>query len=286
MSLAVRVCARLDIKPSIGVVKGRRMDGLHRVGDPLELAQRYEAQGADEILYLDTTASLYGRLVDTDLIRRTNDVLSTPMTVGGGVRSLEDFAAIIRGGAEKVAMNTAALARPELIRECAEAFGSQAVVISLEVKRGLHHPDVSFMSRGYRRPSGADASATRDILRAPRMREAEWTAYCLGGREPSGRDAVEWSQEAVARGAGELLVTSVDRDGTRSGFDTELIRALRAELPGTVIVASGGCGTPEDVLRGLEAGASAVAVGTYLHEGGTVGAIKQCMADHGIEVRV
>lgn len=246
MSLCVRVVARLDIKPSLGCVKGVRFEGLRRVGDPFELARRYDAQGADELVVLDGTASLYERLVDFNLLGRINEQLYVPLTVGGGVRSYQDFARMIRGGAEKVAINTAALARPELITECAEQFGSQAVVVSVEYRDGA--------------------------------------VFCLGGRERQSLGVIDWCQDAVALGAGELLLTSIDRDGVRQGYDLEMLGKLRPRVT-VPIVASGGAGHPRHCVEAIEAGASAVALGAALHTGLTIGEVKRYMADEGIEVR-
>ncbi len=252
MSLATRVIARLDIKPGIGVVKPIRFEGLRKVGEPAAMAQRYDEQGIDELLYVDVTASLYGRNALMPLIKLTSDTTFTPLTVCGGIRTFEDFRQAMRWGADKVAMNTGALANPKLITECARAFGAQAVVLSIEAK----------------------------------STEFGWFAYYNGGREASKRAVLNWAHEAVMRGAGEVLITSIDHDGTRQGYDLNLIRCLRAVLPGVVITASGGCGRPQDCVEALRAGASAVALGTWLHGGGTVGALKAALADAGVEVRV
>lgn len=247
MSLAVRVVARLDVKPSIGVVKGIRFDGLKRVGDPIELARRYQDQGADEILWLDTTASLMGRPAGIP-----DFLFYTPVTYGGGIRTPGGFAQVLRTGAEKGALNTGAFADLDLIEICAKAWGSQAVVVSIEAKKA----------------------------------RVGWKAYTLGGREWSGWDVEAWARQAVQRGAGEILLTSVDRDGTRAGYDLELIRAVRASAPHTPLVASGGFGHPVDAASAIEAGASAVAVGTWLHRGGNVLDIKRALAEAGHEVRI
>ena len=246
MSLATRVVARIDVKRSIGAIKGRRMDGLRRVGDAAELALRYEAQGADEILMVDLTASLYRQRLALEYATQAVRCLHTPLTFGGGVHTLEGFARVIRGVGEKAALCSAAFF-PGLIAECAQAFGSQAVVVEVQV-------------RGDR-------------------------AYYHAGRQPSAWKAVDWCAEAIRRGAGELLLTSVEHDGMETGYNVDLIRAVRARLPGTVLTASGGCGRPEDCVAAIQAGASAVAVGTYLHSGGTVGAIKEALAEAGVEVR-
>ena len=268
--LATRVIARLDMKPSLGVVKGVRFEGLRVIGDPRTLATKYAAAGADELLYLDLTASLYGRNALLDLVRWTaGGEVWVPLTVGGGVRSAEDVRALLRAGADKVALNTAALARPALIRECAEAFGSQAIVVEVQAKRRgrpLGASRIDDLGRGRYLPIGSNG----------------WEAYSLGGREPSGRDACEWAREAAGRGAGEILLTSIDRDGTGLGFDLELLAALALDVP---LIASGGCRGPADAQAALRLGADAVAIGTWLHRGGDLGAFKRALVEAGVEVR-
>jgi cyclase len=248
--LATRVIARLDVKAPQGVVKGRRMDGLRVVGPPAAVALEAEAAGADEILLLDVVASLYGRGPDLDLIRWTAAWLATPLTVGGGIRTLGDVRAVMRAGADKVAVNTAALARPGLLREIAEAYGRQALVASLEAKR---------IGPG-------------------------WTAYTCGGREPSGRPVAEWAAMAVAQGAGEVLLTSVDHDGMGDGPDLALIRAVTAACPDTPLVYSGGIATADHARAALAAGADAVAVASLLHTMG-LGRLKVDLADAGVAIR-
>ena len=247
MTLATRVIARLDLKRSLGVVKGRALEGLRRVGAAATLAVRYEAQGADELLLLDITASLYRQPLALDLLGALGPLLTTPVTVGGGVRTFEDFRAALRHAGEKVALCTQALRTPALITACAHRFGSQAVVVEVQVRgdQAVYH----------------------------------------AGREPSGRNAVEWACEAVDRGAGELLITSVERDGTRRGMDLATLEKLapRVSVP---IVASGGAGCARHCLQALDAGASAVAVSTILHQGVTIGEIKRVLADEGVEVRL
>lgn len=228
MSL-LRLIARLDIKGA-NVVKGIHFEGLRVVGKPEALARKY-AEEADELLYLDTVASLYGRNQLTELLERTTDDVFIPITVGGGIQSRADVKRLLDAGADKVAVNTAALKRPALINEIAEYYGSQAIVVSIEAKRT---------------PDG-------------------WEAYTDNGRERTHQDAVRWALEAVDRGAGELLVTSIDRDGTRRGFELDLVAAIapRVRCP---VVAAGGAGSIDDVRRVVrEAKADAVAIGTALH---------------------
>lgn len=246
--LAVRVCARLDVKPTLGVVKGVRFEGLRVVGPVHELAARYEAHGADEILYLDITASLYGRPMSLDTVRRLATELTIPLTVGGGVRTLDDVRAVMRAGADKVAINTGAFADPGLIRAAARMVGSQAIVASIESKRC----------------------------------DRDHEPYTLGGRERTGWKLADWIARVVEDGAGEVLLTSIDRDGTRQGYDFLLPRGL--PVP---VVVSGGAGHPAHCVAALMVGADAVAVGTILHDGTTtIGAIKQHLQEDGINVRL
>ena len=249
--LATRILARLDVKPSLGVVKGRRMEGLRVVGDPHELAVKYAEQGADEILYLDITASLYGQPAIHELVSRTARDVYVPLTVGGGVRTLEDVRRLLRAGADKVAINTAALARPAFITEIAETFGSQCVVVSVEAKK----------CRG------------------------KYMAYANSGRDTTGRVADEWIYEATERGAGEILVTSVDRDGTQQGLDEDFVAWASPASNDVPLVVSGGFGAPSDSVMAAQWHADAVAVGAWLHAGGTVGAIKDALEGAGMEVR-
>ena len=248
MSLATRVIARLDVKPSLGVVKGRRMEGLRVVGDPHEMALKYAAQGADEILYLDVVASLYGMPSIHELVSRTARDVYVPLTVGGGIRTLEDVRRLLRAGADKVAINTAAIERPGFITEIAETFGSQCVVVSVEA----------------------------------RNKEAMKNA----GRDESGWPVDMWISEAVERGAGEILVTDVLRDGTMQGFGEDLVATITPAADGVPLVFSGGLGSPADAVRAVEWYADAVAVGAALHyDKTTIGEIKAALTAAGHEVR-
>ena len=229
MSL-LRLIARLDIKGP-NVVKGIQMEGLRVVGKPSELAKRYAESGADEILYLDTVATLYGRNQLEGLLEQTSEEVFIPITVGGGIKSLQDARNLLRAGADKVAVNTAAIRQPEIVRAISGSCGAQALVISIEAKRH---------SRG-------------------------WEAYTDNGRERTGKDAIQWAEEAVSLGAGEILITSIDQDGTRRGCDLPLINALKG-LP-VPVTACGGVGTVEHLREALNAGADAVAIGSALHYG-------------------
>jgi len=233
MSL-LRLIARLDIKGS-NVVKGIQMEGLRVVGKPEEMAKRYAEEGADEILYMDTVASLYGRNQLEALLEKTCEEVFVPITVGGGIRSVQDARRLFNAGADKVAINTAALSNPDLINEMADKFGSQAVVVSIEAKR-----------------SGES-----------------YECYVDNGRQRTGVVVNSWVDQAIARGAGELLLASVDRDGTRRGFDTTLISAIAPHVP-VPVTAAGGMGTLEHLKDVLVNGkADAVAVASALHYGKT-----------------
>ena len=231
MSL-LRLIARLDIKGA-NVVKGVQMEGLRVVGKPEEMAKHYAESGADEIFYLDVVASLYGRNQLESLLEKTCESVFVPITVGGGISSKADARRLFNAGADKIAVNTAALKRPDLINELADHFGRQAVVVSIEAKR---------VNGG-------------------------WESYVDNGRQRTGMDVARWAFNAVARGAGELLLTSVDRDGTRRGFDTELIAAIAPNVP-VPVTASGGLGSLEHLRSVLVDGkADAVAVASALHYG-------------------
>lgn len=228
---SIRLIARLDIKGP-NLIKGVHLEGLRVVGDPQAFARRYYEAGADELIYMDIVASLYGRNSLLEVVRRAADEVFIPMTVGGGIRSLDDVRDVLRAGADKVAINTAAVRRPELISEVARRFGSQCMVLSVEAKR---------------RPGGG------------------WEAFTDNGRERTGLDALDWVRRGAALGAGEVLLTSVDQEGTRKGFDVELARAVTDSVQLPVIV-SGGMGVPEHLVQVvLEGGADAVAMADVLH---------------------
>lgn len=249
--MSIRLIARLDVKGP-NLIKGVHLEGLRVVGDPNVFARRYYDAGIDELIYMDVVASLYGRNNLTDIVRRTAEDVFVPLTVGGGVRSVEDVELLLRSGADKVAVNTAAVARPELIREIAGRFGSQCMVLSIEAKQD-----------------------------GPR-----WEAYTDNGREHTGLDAVEWASRGAELGAGEILLTSVDREGTRSGFDLELVHAVATavDIP---VIASGGMGTIEHVVDVVERGAAdAVAIADALHyDRVDLGDIRRALLDRGISVR-
>ncbi len=257
MSLAVRVIPCLDVDAG-RVVKGVNFVGLRDAGDPVELARRYDEQGADELTFLDVTASSAERETTYDIVRRTAEQVFIPLTVGGGVRSAQDVDRLLRAGADKVGVNTAAIARPALVAEIADRFGAQVLVVSLDVRRCL--PDGEQTGSGY-----------------------EVTTH--GGRRGTGVDAVEWAAQVAELGAGEILVNSMDADGTRDGFDTELLRAVRA-VAAVPLVASGGAGRVEHFSPAVEAGADAVLAASVFHFGElTVGDVKAALAAAGHPVR-
>jgi imidazole glycerol-phosphate synthase subunit HisF len=248
-----RVIPCLDVDGG-RVVKGIEFLDIRDAGDPVELACHYEREGADELVFLDITATHERRETIASLARKTADDVFVPFTIGGGVRSVEDAQAVLDAGADKVSVNSAALARPELIDELAGVFGSQCVVLAIDAKA---------------RPEGP----------------ARWEAFVAGGRTPTGRDVVEWAREAVRRGAGEILLTSMDRDGTSEGYDLELTRAV-SDAVDVPVIASGGAGELEHLVEALRAGADAVLCASIFHyDRHTVAAAKAHLAAAGIPVR-
>jgi imidazole glycerol-phosphate synthase subunit HisF len=260
----VRVIPCLDVDAG-RVVKGVQFVDLFDAGDPVELATRYDAQGADELVFLDITASSDHRSTMVEVVSRTAEVVFIPFTVGGGVRSVEDARRLLRAGADKVAVNTAAVDRPDLIAELADEFGNQCVVVAIDARR--------------RRPSGPDAGA-------PWTEDLGWEVYTHGGRTPTGLDALEWAERCAAIGAGEILLTSMDRDGTRDGFDVELTKAVSGRCP-VPIIASGGVGSLQDLAEGALVGeADAVLAASIFHLGEyTVGQAKAHLQQAGVDVR-
>lgn len=230
----VRLIARLDVKGP-NLIKGIHLEGLRKVGNPHDYAQRYYQAGVDELLYMDIVASLYGRNGLCDLVQKAAENIFIPITVGGGIRSIVDIEQMLRCGADKVAINTAAIHRPALISDAARRFGSQCVVLSIEAKRT---------------PSGTG-----------------WLAFTDNGREHTGRDVVDWAREATELGAGEILLTSIDREGTRKGFDLDLVRTV-SDAVNVPVITSGGMGAPDHLIDVVKTGrADAVAMADILHYG-------------------
>jgi imidazole glycerol-phosphate synthase subunit HisF len=256
MSLAIRVIPCLDVDGG-RVVKGVNFADLRDAGDPLELARAYDAAGADELTFLDVTASSGDRETTYDLVRRTAEQVFIPLTVGGGVRAVEDVDRLLRAGADKVGVNTAAIKRPELITEIAERFGRQVLVLSADVRR------------------------CRDDVRT----DSGFEVTTHGGRTSTGIDAIEWAARAAELGAGEILLNSMDADGTKDGYDLELIRLVRAEVT-IPVIASGGAGKVEDFPPAVAAGADAVLAASVFHFGElSIGQVKDALRETGHPVR-
>jgi cyclase len=261
------------------VVNGVEFVDIRDAGDPVELAAHYDREGADEVVFLDITATHEKRDTIAKLARSTADEVFVPFTIGGGIRSVADAQAVLDAGADKVSVNSAALQRPELLNELADVFGAQCVVLAIDAKARTR-ADGSPRSRTlYNHGDTArdDGDNSDD--------ELGWEAYLAGGRTPTGRDVVEWAQEAVERGAGEILLTSMDRDGTNDGYDLPLTRAV-SEAVGVPVIASGGAGELEHLAQALAAGADAVLCASIFHYGRyTVAEAKAHLAASGIPVR-
>jgi cyclase len=251
--LAKRVIPCLDVRDG-RVVKGVNFVGLRDAGDPVEQARRYDEEGADEITFLDITASHEARGTMVEVVARTADVTFTPLTVGGGVRTLDDVRALLAAGADRVSMNSSAVKTPELIQRCSDAYGAQAIVVAIDAKKRAD-------GRG-------------------------WDVFVNGGRTATGLDAIGWAEEAVRFGAGEILLTSMDRDGTKAGYDLELTRMVADAVP-VPVIASGGVGTLEHLRAGLVEGrASAVLAASIFHDGEhSIADAKRFLAEHGVPVR-
>lgn len=257
MAVAVRVIPCLDVDAG-RVVKGVNFTNLVDAGDPVELARTYDGESADELTFLDVTASSGDRETTYEVVRRTAEQVFIPLTVGGGVRSPEDVDRLLRAGADKVSVNTAAIARPELLRECSQRFGAQCVVLSADARR--------VPAGGTPTPSGFEVTTH-------------------GGRRGTGIDAVEWAERAQQLGVGEILLNSMDADGTKNGFDLEMIRAVRAKVD-VPLIASGGAGAVEHFAPAVHAGADAVLAASVFHFGQlTIGQVKDAMRAEGIIVR-
>ena len=249
--LAKRIIPCLDVKAG-RVVKGVKFVGLRDAGDPVEVARMYDRDGADELCFLDITASHENRGIILDVVARTAEQIFMPLTVGGGITTTEDIRNLLRAGADKVSINTAAVNRPEFVREAAQRFGSQCVVVAIDAKRVANH----------------------------------WEVFTHGGRNPSGIDACEWSKRMESYGAGEILLTSMDRDGTKAGYDLELTRRI-SQAVNIPVIASGGVGELQHILEGVTEGrASAALAASIFHFGEfSIRDCKEFLARHGVEVR-
>ncbi|MFC9788960.1 imidazole glycerol phosphate synthase subunit HisF [Rhodococcus sp. NPDC127528] len=257
MTLAVRVIPCLDVDAG-RVVKGVNFENLRDAGDPVELAAVYDAQGADELTFLDVTASTSERGTMLDVVTRTAEQVFIPLTVGGGVRTEQDVDRLLRAGADKVSVNTAAIARPELLRELSERFGSQCIVLSVDA---------------------------RTVPEGEAPTPSGWEVTTHGGRRGTGIDAIEWAQRGAELGVGEILLNSMDADGTKAGFDLPMIRAVRATVH-VPVIASGGAGAVGDFAPAVQAGADAVLAASVFHFGDlTIPQVKDAMRAEGITVR-
>jgi imidazole glycerol-phosphate synthase subunit HisF len=257
MGLAKRIIPCLDVDKG-RVVKGVKFIGIRDAGDPVEIAKRYDEQGADELVFLDITASAEDRDTMAHVVEDVASQVFIPLTVGGGIRTAANIRRMLNAGADKVAINTAAVTNPDLVREAADRFGSQCIVVAIDAKR----------------VGGADA-------------KAHWEVFTHGGRKPSGLDAVEWARRMMEFGAGEILLTSMDRDGTRDGFDLALTRAV-SDAVSIPVIASGGVGNLDHLVEGIkEGGADAVLAASIFHFGQfSIGEAKHHLASQGIEVRL
>jgi imidazole glycerol-phosphate synthase subunit HisF len=278
-----RVIPCLDVDGG-RVVKGVEFVDIRDAGDPVELAAHYDREGADELVFLDITATHERRETIVALARRTADEVFVPFTIGGGIRSVEDAQAVLDAGADKVSVNSAALARPELIDELARVFGTQCVVLAIDAKaRTVRVGEVPGSNPGA--PIGSRSAKPSERGRAANDSSA-WEAYAAGGRTPSGRDVVEWAREAAERGAGEILLTSMDRDGTSDGYDLRLTAAV-SEAVGVPVIASGGAGELAHLAEALAAGADAALCASIFHYGHhTVGEAKEYLERAGVPVRI
>ncbi len=257
MDVAVRVIPCLDVDAG-RVVKGVNFENLRDAGDPVELAAVYDAQGADELTFLDVTASSSGRATMLEVVQRTAEQVFIPLTVGGGVRSVADVDALLRAGADKVSVNTAAISRPELLAELSRQFGSQCIVLSVDARTV---------------PTGEEPTASG------------WEVTTHGGRRGTGIDAIEWARRGAELGVGEILLNSMDADGTKAGFDLPMLRAVRAAVA-VPVIASGGAGSVADFAPAVAAGADAVLAASVFHFGElTIGQVKAAMAAAGVTVR-
>jgi cyclase len=260
--LCKRIIPCLDVKDG-RVVKGVNFVELRDAGDPVEIAQRYDAEGADELTFLDITASHERRKIIVDVVCRTAETVFMPLTVGGGVREIQDIRDLLNAGADKVSINTAAVNRPAFVKEAAERFGSQCIVVAIDAKRQHPTPNTQHPGKGL-----------------------GWEVYIHGGRTPTGIDAIEWAQRMETYGAGEILLTSMDRDGTKEGYDLELTRAI-AEAVTVPVIASGGVGTLQHIYEGLtEGGADAALAASIFHyREYTIRECKDFLAAQGVKVR-
>ncbi len=261
--LAKRIIPCLDVDRG-RIIKGVRFVSLKDAGDPVDAAKAYNDAGADELVFLDITASFEQRPILIDVVAKTASVAFMPLTVGGGIRTLEDIRALLKAGADKVSINTSALENPIFIREASERFGAQCIVVAIDAKRRHSDP--------------------QPTIHNP---QSEWKVYTHGGRNPTGKDAVEWAKEAQEMGAGEILLTSMDRDGTKMGYDVALTKAV-SEAVSIPVIASGGAGNPEHFVKALTQGKADAALAASLFHFGelTIAEVKRYIASKGLTVRI
>ena len=294
--LAKRIIPCLDVHAG-RVVKGVNFLNLRDAGDPVEVAARYEQQGADELVFLDITASHEEREIILDVVQRTSEVIFMPLTVGGGIRTLEDIRALLKAGCDKVSINSAAVKDPEFVRQAALRFGSQCIVVNIDPKRvpigegtetsEAGRDEVPEALRVVPRPVPSEGPFSEKFSTLdPRPSTVYWDVHINGGRVPTGLDALAWARHVEELGAGEIVLTSMDADGTKDGYDIEITKAVSeaVEIP---VVASGGCGSPEHMVAALTAGgASAALAASIFHYGEySIGETKECLAAHGVPVR-
>jgi len=271
--LSKRIIPCLDVKDG-RVVKGVNFVDLRDAGDPVEVAQRYDEEGADELTFLDITASHERRGIILDVVRRTAETVFMPLTVGGGIREIQDIRNLLNAGADKVSINTTAVNQPEFVKEAAERFGSQCIVVALDAKRRMQGSETL-------------ASSTQHPTPSPQSEMFSWEVFIHGGRTPTKLDAIEWARRMEAYGAGEILLTSMDRDGTKAGYDIELTRAI-ADAVSIPVVASGGVGTLKHIYEGLTAGRAdaALAASIFHYREYTIRECKTFLAERQVPVRM
>ncbi len=293
--LAKRIIPCLDVHGG-RVVKGVNFLNLQDAGDPVEVAKRYEEEGADELVFLDITASHEEREIILDVVRRTSEVIFMPLTVGGGIRTLEDIRTLLKAGCDKVSINSAAVKNPDFVREAALRFGSQCIVVNIDPKRVFQGPEAGDQGPGQipeslrviERPLPGSGPFAKKFSAIPAPRSVcYWDVHINGGRIPTGLDAVAWALEVERLGAGEIVLTSMDADGTKDGYDLEITKAV-AEAVTIPVVASGGCGSPQHMLEAVTVGeASAALAASIFHYGEyTIEETKRHLAEHGVPVRL
>jgi imidazole glycerol-phosphate synthase subunit HisF len=286
--LSKRIIPCLDVKDG-RVVKGVNFVDLRDAGDPVEIAQRYDEEGADELTFLDITASHEQRKIILDVVRRTAETVFMPLTVGGGVREVQDIRDLLNAGADKVSINTAAVSRPEFVKEAAERFGSQCIVVAIDAKRKFRVSSSEFQVGEEARDWRLETSSPSPQVSSLQLQASDlaWEVFIHGGRTPTGLDAIEWARRMESYGAGEILLTSMDRDGTKAGYDIPLTRAI-AEAVTIPVIASGGVGTLDHIHEGLTAGGAdaALAASIFHYREYTIRQCKEFLAARGVRIRI